>query len=921
MAGKTKFCRFCGAELPAEAKFCGKCGNAQDAAPQPAQTPVWAKEKNLRGGVKDSPMGAAARQAMGLPKKAKKTGKGVIAGVLAVAILFTCFGWPGWIRHMFDKPEPPMGSWYDGGASGGKTTGGNTAISSGGSAAPVPSSPLGAGYLDGVGEAVGTESVYVETPVVSRQTLSVPEDGGAVAADCGAVVTFGEANGGVVSEITVTEYAPDTQSLPGGTRVTYDIDAGDAHQFDYFFDITLPYDPAGTEPGNEAGSVFAEYHNEETGEWEPVLYDVDTENHRVIIHTNHLSGYGTATVQSSRLVYTELAKLGDIYVSDEEALKSLNTHMGELQAEYKEDPIAVALFYQVLFNTADIATFGYISESEIRQAVQEAFGQEDGPFNDIMSWITAFAYDIGSYAEVIPPSTLEFANASVPYFPGELFELGANFATFLSAASLAESVATEIERDGHESRETVLNIYKWALNVNYSLALGKLGVSFGSLYALPVIAVDYSLTKINEIVKDAEDDAMGKALYYYYQQYYSRPLYKDVHKISEYSGRSLGIEKESWLTRLMKVYKTNTEKHGGDPKALAAAINSAITYDIAQAYTGLAVEAMGEGDMAVALEGGVSGSERRNVWSTWDTLNPNRRQQVSDKAEKLLLRDLQPVLQEVASQQRLALRQNATAAAGQVTKALNARHTLIIEEKVPNGKESRFAGCQVIFTHHKRTVVDGMTRPYDKDPRIVEWKGVLDKKGGMVVSFNTFGYLKAGVPDKVRIFAPDADPEKAKPIVEVDFEIKEKTTKILLGDLPFTWFEGQWKWEDKKDPNTAFDDEAFELTILAADPTHAYFRQVDVWGDGAMNLCNAEYDAFEDALILRDIGTNQPMLVLIAKGKDPDRVEVTGLYGDEELIMTRAQESDSWWNDRRLERDQLVEMAIEQGYMKREQGG
>ena len=214
-----------------------------------------------------------------------------------------------------------------------------------------------------------------------------------------------------------------------------------------------------------------------------------------------------------------------------------------------------------------------------------------------------------------------------------------------------------------------------------------------------------------------------------------------------------------------------------------------------------------------------------------------------------------------------------------------------------------------------------MTRPYDKDPRIVEWKGVLDKKGGMVVSFNTFGYLKAGVPDKVRIFAPDADPEKAKPIVEVDFEIKEKTTKILLGDLPFTWFEGQWKWEDKKDPNTAFDDEAFELTILAADPTHAYFRQVDVWGDGAMNLCNAEYDAFEDALILRDIGTNQPMLVLIAKGKDPDRVEVTGLYGDEELIMTRAQESDSWWNDRRLERDQLVEMAIEQGYMKREQGG
>lgn len=927
-AAATRYCRQCGNAVPATARFCGKCGFRFDAGAAQAQSAqqasAFSREKNRRGGLKDSPIGAAARQnvrrAMPGGAQVKKRSKGVIAAVLAFAILLTGLGWPGWIRHLFDQPDTPPSGYYGGNTTSGNSTGGNT---TGGVPAAIQSlsSPLDAGYLDGVGEGVGDESTFVEMPVVSQQTLAVPEDGAAVVADCGAVVEFGEFNADAVEQVTVTEHAPDTQTIPGGSRVCYSIDAGDVHQFDYFFDITLPYDPARTESGNEAGSVFAEYHNEETGEWEPVLYDVDTANHRLIIHTNHLSDFAAATVQSSKLVYTQLAKIGSVYVSDEEAMKDLKTHMGELSAEYKEDPIAVALFYQMVFNTVDFASFGSISESEIRQAVNEAYGQQDGVFNDIVSWITSFAYDVGSYAELIPPSTVEWANASVPYLPGQLFELGANFATFLSAASLAESVYDEMERSGDVSTETVMNIYKWVNGVNYSLALSKLGVSFGSLYALPVIAVDYSISKIREVVQDAEDDAMAKALYYYYQQYYNRPLYRDEHKVSDISGASMGIAKESWMNRLMKIYQNNIKRHGGDPKYLASGINSAITYDIAQAYTGLSAEAMGEGDLAIAMGGGIPDNERRNVWSTWETLDPNRREQVSGKAEALLLRDLEPVLKEVAKQQRLSLRQNATACGGQVSKALNTKHTLIIEEKIPEGRESQFAGCKVVFTHHKRTVVDAMTNPYNKDPRIVEWKGVLDEEGGMVVSFNTFGYIKAGVPDKVQIFAPNDDVERSTPIAEVDFEIRDKTTKIVLGDLPFTWFEGLWKWEDRHDADSPFDDEAFELSVLAADATHACFRQVDVWGDGAVNLCEAEYDVFEDRLILRDVGTGAVMLVMTASGKEPDRVTVSGLKADDEIVMERAQESDAYWNDRRLERDQLVQMAVEQGYMTKTQGG
>lgn len=944
-ASAKKFCRQCGNQVSPTAKFCGKCGfrfdtvpaappqstqsaqpatppgaplpHAQQGIPQQGAQPSFQQSvpgSNRRGNIKASPLGRTARESlrgdMPSPGQAKRFGKGTIAAVLAVAVLLTGLAWPGWIRHMFDRPNTPPQTWTGGTGTGGSgsTTGGSTGYVSLSSL----SSPLSVGYLDGVGDGVGFENTYVETPVVSSETVSVPSDGSPVTASCGATIELGELNAGAVDEITVTEHAPETQTIPGGQRVCYDIDAGGRHEFDYFFDISLPYDPAGTDPSDEAGSVFAEWLNEETGEWEPEICDVDTVNHRVIIHTNHFSGHAPVTVQNSKLVYVELVKLGDLYISDETALKNIKTHMGELQAEYKEDPVAVGAFYHLLFKTAESATFGYISDSEIEQAVNEAFGQKDGLFNDIMGWITSFAYDIASYANIVPESSL--LSSSVSYLPGNLFVLGANYATFLSAASLAESVYNELEQKGNVSRETVMSLYKWALNVAFASVMAKLGVAFGSFYALPVIAVDYGLVKFNKAVQDAEDDAMAKALYSYYKEYYARPLYRDLHKRSDISGADLPeIERQSWMNRLTAIVNNNAKKHKSNAQQLSATINAALNRDISQAYTGLSAEAHGEGDMAIAMQEGIPDNERVHVWSTWETLNPSRQNEVSDRAVKLLMKDLEPVFLEIANQQRLAYRQQATDCAKQVSKALNTRHTLIIEEKIAGGESSQYAGCKVVFTHHRRTVADN---PYKKDGRLVEWQGVLDQNGGMVVSFNTFGYLKAGVPDKVRIYTPDADLSTSIPILEVDFEVRQKTTKIILGDVPYTWFEGSWRWEDTHGTESKLDDEAFDLAILSVDATHAYMRETDVWGDGGMNLLYAEYDAFEDALILSDLGTKEPVLVLENKGTGPDRIAVTGLSADE-VIMTRTQQDNNWWNDRRLERDQLVQMAVDQGYMTR----
>lgn len=934
-APAAKFCRQCGNTVSATAQFCGKCGFRFDTPAQPvsqAQQPVQQSAdsfaRNRRGGIKHSPIGASARQnlqrAMPSGAKVRKTSKGVLAAVLAFAMLLTGFGWPGWIRNLFDRPNTPPAGYY-----GGNTTGGGTVGS-------VPlsvqslASPLEVGYLDGVGEGVGGESTFVDTPVVSRQTLSVPEDGAAVTADCGAAVELGAHNAIFARELTVTQHEPDTQTIPGGRRVYYDIDAGETHEFDYYFDITLPYDPAGTEPGREEATVFAEYLNEESGEWEPVMYDVDTANHQLIVHTNHLSGYSAVTVESSDNVYAQLVKLGNVYLTDEAAMKDLTDRMAGANAELKLDPVAAAFVYQMAFTATENLTFGMISHSDVENAVQNLFGGTDGVFNDIVGWVTSFGYDMGSYLEIIPSSTTEWANAaSRSYLPGQLCEIAGNFATFVSAACLAEKVCTEMEQNqGDPSRGTIMDLYKWLAMYQFSMVLSKLGVVVGSVVALPVTLVDYSLIKIAQRVQDAEDDALSKALYAHYNLYFARPMMskQEKPKVSDISGfpltgKDAGVQVESWETRLLKVQQNNMKQYRGDPDQLSATINSALLADMTRACNDLRARAQnGDGDMEIAIAEGVPANERRNLWSTLKDIDEDRSQVIIDKAVALLIKDLQPVFLELAKHQRTELRAQATAWTGVMEKALNTKHTLIIEEKYPGDGESVYAGCQVRFVHHKRTVPDALWDPTNRDPRIVEWKGRLDDHGGMTLVFNTFGYIRAGVPDKVQIYAPNADMDKDKPLVEVDFEIRQKTTKVVLGDLPFVWFEGLWKWEDRHDPNAPFDDEAFELTVLAADTTHAYFRQVDIWGDGAMNLCTAEYDVFEDRLTLRDVGSGEAMLVMTAKNREPDRVAVNGLYAGDELIMERAQESDAWWNDRRLERDQLVQMAVEQGYMTR-QGG
>ena len=61
-------------------------------------------------------------------------------------------------------------------------------------------------------------------------------------------------------------------------------------------ELIIPYDDSGLDSDEEILAVGGKYLNEGTGQWEDVLYTVDTEANEVHIFTDHLSTFGVFKV-------------------------------------------------------------------------------------------------------------------------------------------------------------------------------------------------------------------------------------------------------------------------------------------------------------------------------------------------------------------------------------------------------------------------------------------------------------------------------------------------------------------------------------------------------------------------------------------------------------------------------------------------
>lgn len=125
----------------------------------------------------------------------------------------------------------------------------------------------------------------------SKKTFLSPERTSAVSngvtIDVGDFVLDGEA------ELSVTKGQSEDHSEDGYKIDVYDIKLGDMHELGDYITIRIPYDTTYCKEGQDpAKCVGAKYKNEETGEWEDVLFEVDAEKQELVIYTDHLSYYG-----------------------------------------------------------------------------------------------------------------------------------------------------------------------------------------------------------------------------------------------------------------------------------------------------------------------------------------------------------------------------------------------------------------------------------------------------------------------------------------------------------------------------------------------------------------------------------------------------------------------------------------------------
>jgi hypothetical protein len=109
-------------------------------------------------------------------------------------------------------------------------------------------------------------------------------------------------------------------------------------------ELTIPYDDSGLSADEELLSVCGKYLNEQSGQWEDVLYTVDAEANKVHILTDHLSTYSVFKVTNAgkRSEYISDVNAYAAYMTTKQAEELLKTY-AEQGASWQEDVVSAFL--------------------------------------------------------------------------------------------------------------------------------------------------------------------------------------------------------------------------------------------------------------------------------------------------------------------------------------------------------------------------------------------------------------------------------------------------------------------------------------------------------------------------------------------------------------------------------------------------
>lgn len=309
-----------------------------------------------------------------------------------------------------------------------------------------------------------------KTPVTQKSETFTVEDGQtALASEDGAAIDFGcllEAG----EELTIQKVSP--ASIDSDVEIyAYDFKLSSG-QPEGVVELTIPYDDAGLEADEEILSVCGKYLNEETKQWEDVLYTVDAEANKVHILTDHLSTYSVFKVTNAgkRSEYISDVNVYAAYMTTKQAEQLLKTY-AEQGVSWQEDVISAFL------NANN--SLPMFAETNIPTLVSLG----------------------GAYDDMI---TEPFGNAL----------------TVLGIATSCTQFAYDAYSNGLTSKETSISGMKTVLNLGLNLASSQkyLLDSFQVAY-VGVGVIDIALTDVMNFAIDTKYESTKNM----YDAYYARP--------------------------------------------------------------------------------------------------------------------------------------------------------------------------------------------------------------------------------------------------------------------------------------------------------------------------------------------------------------------------------------------------------------
>jgi hypothetical protein len=584
-----KYCTNCGNELHTGARFCAKCGAAVYTGPakttstaqpksMPQSQPQPQPQPKLQSQPQPQPQPKLQPQPQPKPVSQFRPSS-VLCIVLSVLLLIqitavALYGWPGFL----------------------------------------------------VGNGVKPPSV------LKSDSFTLEEGQTTVSTDSGVKVEFGPYNAMDGEEVTVKELSADSISIEGGTRKAYDISAGERTEFDGLLGITLPYDERETDSADEEGSVFAEYFNPETGEWELVDYTVNTADNTITITTDHLSQYCTVTVQDAGTPYAILSKFSNKRLDNEKALAILQ----EFETSGKPGDVGNSFLSDLYSRHIPSVMHPYFGDAEA------------GAFHDVLGWLT----DIFE----LSAEGLGYREAA------RVYELNGYLLLGISTVSLA-STFSEAYR-GNESAEAVAaEAYKLTYNIGLAwLDFKRVTTGMVQISMLGVIALDYSLNKFMMAADQTYKDALYKV-------------------VTAYNEKVHPWTKEEWYTRIMGLYNTR----GDDPERFNAALRG-----IMENFSSRYFYDNPEEQLVATNEAGLH-AYTTGILPETEAAKQYCIEQYMVRLGEYLQSVLEDVMKKIQYDNRKAYNKNAT----ELRKALNAPLILEIKEEVPDGEKSKYAGCIV----------------------------------------------------------------------------------------------------------------------------------------------------------------------------------------------------------------------------------